>query len=232
MTNPNDMKTVSPNIVPLIALLVAALFSPVTDSVAVGSFIDKGVTAGGVRVGNNVGGERGAKVGGELGAKVMVMIGNDVGGERGATVVTGNGVGGGSGAGVVTIAGDGAEIGADIGRGVGAIAVTGNGVGGGITVTGNGVGGGIAVPRGADVGMRTGAGTVPPLLSMHTPAVSKPTQLPTKRFEQSKEKRNCVSEIARTVQLVQKSAVVTGSLGFTTTSQRHVSGDRVEPDKQ
>lgn len=224
MTNPNDKKTASPNIVPLIALLVAALFSPVTDSVAVGSFIDKGVTAGGVRVGNNVGGERGAKV--------VVMIGNDVGGERGATVVTGNGVGGGSGAGVVTIAGDGAEIGADIGRGVGAIAVTGNGVGGGITVTGNGVGGGIAVPRGADVGMRTGAGTVPPLLSMHTPAVSKPTQLPTKRFEQSKEKRNCVSEIARTVQLVQKSAVVTGSLGFTTTSQRHVSGDRVEPDKQ
>ena len=49
---------------------------------------------------------------------------------------------------------------------------------------GNDVGGGMTVPNGDDVG----ACTTPPLslLSIHNPSISKPTQSPINRFEQSK----------------------------------------------
>jgi hypothetical protein len=82
------------------------------------------------------------------------------------------------------------------------VAVIGNTVGSGTTVVGNGVelvtgtgdvsvGGGIVVPNGADIGKFNGAGegtgVTLPLLSIHSPNSSKPTQSPSNRFEQSKD---------------------------------------------
>ena len=87
------------------------------------------------------------------------------------------------GAVVVIRNGDGVVRGAATGDGVveGRGDATGNDVGGGR--------GGVVVPTGAETGVCTGAAddaTLSPLLSMHVPLESMPTQSPTKRFEQSK----------------------------------------------
>ena len=204
---------------------------------------DKALGARTTETGTDMGGERGASVGavtgkrvgnfvgGGSGARVGALTGNGVGGGSGARVGagTGNGVGGGSGAAVVTVTGNG------VGGGSGA--VTGNGVGGGRgAATGTGAGGGMVVPTGADIGGRTGAGTgagtVPPLLSIHKPCESKPTQSPINRLEQSKYGRKLVSEIDTTVQLLHKSVTESGSLGLTNISQTHESTERAIPVTQ
>jgi hypothetical protein len=173
MANPTENKAVTLNIIPPIALLLASLSCPATVSF-VGALTDDGAVARGLFVGNKVGRD----MGNDTGANVVMAMGTGVGGTSGANVVavTGKGVGG--------------TIGADV--------VTGNGVGaargaGVVAVTGRGVGGGMLVPTGAETGKLTGAGAVPPLLSIHAPVASKPTQSPTNRLEQSKYGTNTVS---------------------------------------
>ena len=161
----NKALAVTPNIVPLMALLVLELF------VVARTCPDTGGSARGARVGMIVRTATGSNTGVVVsGGNVVAAIGNPVGnatGANGATVATatGNGVGGGKGAAVVTKTGNG------VGGGSGAVVVTstGNGVGGGngagvVARTGNGVGG-TKVPTGALTGLRTGV-VASPLLSI------------------------------------------------------------------
>jgi hypothetical protein len=111
----------------------------------------------------------------------------------------------------------------------------------GIGVIGAMIGDTVLIGAGTEAGTEAGTGTAPGTgagttepspLSIQKPARSKPTQSPTKRFEQSKYGRNSVSEMTWMVQLLQKSENAMGSLGFIRTVQLHVSNDRAVLDIQ